>query len=153
MIRCTCWYGREKNGCGIDIHNIKSYRKYPLSWHIFVSRAEGWKAEALIGYSGIKTSVCVSVCSQAAGHSFWPRNLSFWHSTHWDMSKKKDSSKFWFLVLEGPFFGHFRVLSSLSFVILLYVLQVIPRDLQTSFLAHRVFMTPLCRSFNDFLKI
>ena len=61
-------------------------------------------------------------------------------------------SKFWFLALWGPFFGHFRVFSSLSFVNLLYVLQVTPIDLQTWFLAQRVFMTPLLRNFNDFWK-
>ena len=61
-------------------------------------------------------------------------------------------SKFWFLALWGPFFGHFRVFSSLSFVNLLYVLQVTPIDLQTWFLAQRVFMTPLRGDFNDFWK-
>ena len=61
-------------------------------------------------------------------------------------------SKFWFLALWGPFFGHFRVFSSLSFVNLLYVLQVTPIDLQTWFLAQRVFMTPLREVFNDFWK-
>ena len=49
-------------------------------------------------------------------------------------------------------FGHFRVFSSLSFVNLLYVLQVTPIDLQTWFLAQRVFMTPLRKVFNDFWK-
>ena len=61
-------------------------------------------------------------------------------------------SKFWFLALWGPFFGHFRVFSSLSFVNLLYVLQVTPIDLQTWSLAQRVFMTPLRGIFNDFWK-
>ena len=99
-------------------------------------------------------SVCLCVCSQATGHSFWPRNLIFWHNTPWDMRKKAIFcfSKFWFLALWGPFFGHFRVFSSLSFVNLLYVLQVTPIDLQTWSLAQRVFMTPLRGIFNDFWK-
>ena len=118
-----------------------------------ISQVEAWNAEALIGYSGIKTSVCVSVCSSATGHGFWPRNLIFWHSTPWDMRKNAFFSKFWFLDLWGPFFGHFGVFSSLSFVILLYVLQVILMDLQTSFLAHRVFIIPLCGTFNDLKKM
>ena len=49
-------------------------------------------------------------------------------------------SKFWFLALWGPFFGHFRVFSSLSFVNLMYVLQVTPTDLQTWFFARLVFI-------------
>ena len=94
------------------------------------------------------------VCSQATGHSFWHRNLIFWHNTPLDMRKILIFcfSKFWFLALWGPFFGHFRVFSSLSFVNILYVLQVTPIDLQTWFLAHIVFMTPLRRDFNDFWK-
>ena len=32
-----------------------------------ISQAEAWKAEALIGYSVVKTSVCVCVCV-FAGH-------------------------------------------------------------------------------------
>ena len=119
-----------------------------------IPEAEALKTEALIVSSGIKTSVCVSVCSQATDHSFWPRNLIFRHSTPWDMRKKRIFcfSKFWFLALWGPFFGHFRVFSYLSFVNHLYVLQVIPIHLQTWFLAQRVFMTPLRGFFNDFWK-
>ena len=83
------------------------------------------------------------------GHSFWYRNLFFWHKYSlgllgtWEKNAFFCFSKFWFLALWGPFFGHFRVFSSLSFVNLLYVLQVTPIDLQTWFLAQRVFMTPL----------
>ena len=67
-----------------------------------ISQAEAWKAEALIRYSVIKTSVClcVSVCPQATGHRFWPRNLFFWHNTPWAM-RKKCFSKFWCLALWG----------------------------------------------------
>ena len=57
-----------------------------------------------------------------------------------------------FLGLLGPFFGLFRVFSSLSLVILLYGLQVAMIDLQTWSLTQRVFMTPLRGVFNDFWK-
>ena len=34
-------------------------------------------------------SVCLSVCAQATGHTFWPRNLIFGLSDPWDMRKKR----------------------------------------------------------------
>ena len=81
------------------------------------SQAEAWKAEALIGFSVFKTSVCVSVCSQATGHSFWPRNLIFWHNTPWDMRKKRNFLFFEILIF-GPLRALFRPFSSIFFFIL-----------------------------------
>ena len=72
-------------------------------------QAEAWKAEALIGFSVVKTCVCLSVCSQATGHSFWATNLIFWHNTPWDMRKKRNILFFEILIF-GPLralFGHF----------------------------------------------
>ena len=56
-------------------------------------------------------------CFLPTGHSFWPRNLIFWHSNPWDMSQKPIFffSKFWFLALWGP---KFRPFSSIFFFIL-----------------------------------
>ena len=92
------------------------YINYNWTAHILGRSLKGW---ASIGYSVIKTSVCLCVCTRATGHSFWPRNLNFWHNTPWDIRTKRNFfcfSKFWFLALWGPFFGHFRVFSSLSCV-------------------------------------
>ena len=55
----------------------------------------------------------------------------------------------------APFSGPFRsfsFFSSLFFVILLHGLQVIPIDVQTWFLAHRVSMKALWGVFNDFMN-
>ena len=59
-------------------------------------------------------------CFLPTGHSFWPRNLIFWHSNPWDMSQKRIFffRNFDFWPFEGPPKGHFRVFSSLSFVFL-----------------------------------
>ena len=48
-------------------------------------------------------------CFLPTGHSFWPRNLIFWHSNPWDMSQKRIFffSKFWFLALWGAPKGQF----------------------------------------------
>ena len=61
--------------------------------------------------------VCLSVCSQATGHSFWPRNLIFWHNTPWDMRKKRNFLFFEILIF-GPFRALFRPFSSIFFFIL-----------------------------------
>ena len=81
------------------------------------SQAEAWKAEALIGFSVVKTSVCLCVCSQATGHSFWPRNLIFWHNTPWDM-RKKHNFLFFEILIFGPLRALFRSFSSIFFFIL-----------------------------------
>ena len=71
-----------------------------------------WKAKALIGYSVSTYSVvCLCVCPQATGHSFWPRNLMFWHDTPWDMRKKLIFfvfRNFDFWPFEGPFSAIFE---------------------------------------------
>ena len=33
--------------------------------------------------------MCLCVCAQATGHTFWPRNLIFGLSDPWDMRKKR----------------------------------------------------------------
>ena len=62
-------------------------------------------------------SVCVSVCSQATGHSFLPRNLDVWHNTHWDM-RKKHRFLFFEILIFGPLRALFRPFSSIFFFIL-----------------------------------
>ena len=32
----------------------------------------------------------LSVCSQATGHNFWPKNLIFWLRAPWDMRRKRN---------------------------------------------------------------
>ena len=77
-----------------------------------------WKAKALIGYSVSTYSVvCLCVCPQATGHSFWPRNLISWHNTPWDMRKKCNFSFFEILIF-GPLRALFRPFSSMFFFIL-----------------------------------
>ena len=78
------------------------------------SQAEAWKAEALIGYSVVKTPVC----SQATGHSFWATNLIFRHNTPWDMRKKKRNFLFFEILIFGPLRALFRPFSSIFFFIL-----------------------------------
>ena len=93
--------------------------------------------------------VCVSVCSQATGHSFWPRNLIFWHNTPWDIFL------FFEILIFGPLRALFRPFSSIFFFILCKssVRATSHTDrVQTWFLAHRVFMTRLRGAFNDFWK-
>ena len=59
---------------------------------------KGW---ASIGtHSVIKTCVSMCVCVRpATGHSFWARNLIFWHNTPWDMRKKRNFLFFEILIL------------------------------------------------------
>ena len=65
--------------------------------------------------SAFKTSVCLSVCSPATGHSFWPRNLIFLHSIHWEMRKKKRNFLFFEILIFGPSRALFRLFSSIFF--------------------------------------
>ena len=142
--------------CRYIIHIRKDKNESYWTAQITGRSLKCWSLDRVLSDWNLCLSVCVSVCSPARGQNFWPRNLIFWHSTSWDIRKKNAIFcflKFGFLALWGPFFGHFGVFSSLSFVILLYVLQVILMDLQTSFLAHRVFMIPSCDTFNDFKKM
>ena len=44
-------------------NNVTSFALSPRYWTAHIrSQAEAWKAEALIGFSVFKTSVCVCVC-------------------------------------------------------------------------------------------
>ena len=61
--------------------------------------------------------VCVSVCDRATGHSFWPRDLIFWHNTPWDMRKKRNFLFFEILIF-CPLMVLFRPFSSIFFFIL-----------------------------------
>ena len=95
-------------------HAYRIYMGKYWSAHIAGRVLKDWSPD-MIGYSvSILLCMCLCVCPQAAGHSFRARNLIFWHNTPWDMRNPRWLSKFWFLVLWGPFFGHFRVFSSLS---------------------------------------
>ena len=58
--------------------------------------------------------VCLSVCTRAKEHTFWPRDLIFWSSDPWDMRKKNDFfSKFTFLRF---FIGIFRFFPYITLV-------------------------------------
>ena len=127
------------------IINTLLFKSSILSTHCYWTAEDFWTERISKGKSRLasndrssvfKISVCLSACL-SVGHE---KKMHFF------------SSKFWFLALWGPFFGHFRVFYFLSFVILLDVLQVILMDLQTWFLAHRVFLIPLCGAFNDLKK-
>ena len=85
----------------------------------------------LMGISLSLWNLYVSVCRAPTGHSFCPGN----------MRKKRIFFEIFIFDHSRAFFsGHFQGFSSLSFVFILYRLQVIPMDLQTSFLAQIAFM-------------
>ena len=60
-------------------------------------------------------SACLCVCSHNRGKSFSPRNLTFCHSTHWDVRKKK---RFFEILMFGPLRALFRLFWSIFFFIL-----------------------------------
>jgi len=94
-----------------------------------VPKIHNWTAQiigrSLKGWASIGTqfpfwvclSVCLSVCSQATGHSFWPRNVIFWHNTPWDM-RQKGNFLFFEILIFGPLRALFRPFSSIFFFIL-----------------------------------
>ena len=55
----------------------------------------GWREKILKPWKSAHSShsvclcVCVSVCKQDTGHTFWPRNLIFGLSDPWDMRKNR----------------------------------------------------------------
>ena len=82
-------------------------------WTADIIVRQSW---ALIGYSVIKTCVCLCV-QKATGHSFWPRNLFFGTILLGTWEKKTIFLFFEFLVF-GSLRALFRPFSSIFFFIL-----------------------------------
>ena len=86
------------------LHNINWHTDLPtkilllLGWSLVIGwRKNSWNPErvpTVVTFVCVCLSVCVSVCRRATEHIFWPRNLIFGLSNHWDMRKKRISFVF-----------------------------------------------------------